>query len=163
MAVKFEVKTKDDGRLARALRSLKSFSSASVHVGFLRGVQEHRKGDPLTNALLGYVHEFGSDAAGIPARPFLMPALDSKRKDASERIEKALAKASDGDLFAVPQALAVIGTDIRDTAKENIIASAGMAPLKPSTLKARQRAGFKGTKPLIRTAQLLNAITYKVS
>lgn len=162
MAVNFKVTTKDDGRLARALRNLKSFSSASVHVGFLRGVQQHRKGDPLTNAFLGYIHEYGSEVADIPARPFLRPALKAKRKDAADRIEKALVKASDGDLFAVPQALAVIGTDIRDTAKENIIASAGMAPLKASTLRARQRSGFKGTKPLVRTAQLLNAITYKV-
>lgn len=42
------------------------------------------------------------------------------------------------------------------------IEARNFVPLAPATIKARQRQGFKGTKALIRTGALLNAIQYVV-
>ena len=163
MALKFELSAKSmDSRFARAMKGLRSFGSMGVSIGFLQGVSQNRRKEPLTNALLGYVHENGSEVAGIPARPFLVPAMKRNRREVTECLEKGLQEASDGDLFALPTALSTIGTLVRDAAKENIVGSVGMAPLNEDTLKARKRAGFAGTKPLVMTAQLLNAIHFRV-
>lgn len=153
--------TGGDEALARAMKSLKAFGTQDVQVGFLQGVNQWRKGDRKTNAFLGYIHEHGSPVAGIPARPFLRPVFEEKKADAAKRIEAGLKKAADGNIFAVPDALEMVGMEMRDAAKDRI--TDGLTPdLLPGTINARKRAGFKGTKPLVRTGQLLNSIHYKV-
>ena len=37
--------------------------------------QDPEESAPVTNAALGYIHEFGSPRANIPARPFLIPGV----------------------------------------------------------------------------------------
>ncbi|MDD1617199.1 MAG: hypothetical protein LUQ28_12105, partial [Methylococcaceae bacterium] len=54
------------------------------------------------------------------------------------------------------------GIVAQNSVKATITKGEGFEPLAESTIKARQRKGFKGTKPLIRTGQLRNSITYIV-
>jgi hypothetical protein len=164
MSVTFERKT--NRTVADLERVAKKFAGLNVKVGFLRPQNPRPKDPPekpkVTNSLLGYVHENGSPANGIPARPFLRPAMMSNEKYVSEKLNKALSEDFLEDRGAVPKAMEVIGTHIRDAAKRNITQQNGFVPLAPSTLKQRAAVKKKRTKALIDTGQLRNAIHYKV-
>jgi phage gpG-like protein len=118
--------------------------------------------EPMNNATLAYIHDNGSPAANIPARPFMRPgveavkariitifkgaALAAPRGAGAEEADKALHKAG-----LVTQA------SIRNTINE------GIAPtLAPNTLSARRARGRTGDKPLIDTGQLRNSINYVI-
>ena len=110
---------------------------------------------PIGNAGLGYIHEFGSALQNIPARPFLYPGVIN----AAEQISKHMIKAMDiGPEVAFNRA----GLSAVTSVKKMIRSQEGFEPLAPSTLAAREREGFKGTKALIHTGQLLNSVTYVI-
>lgn len=122
---------------------------------------ENNESTQLTNAALGYIHNYGAPEANIPARPFMEPGI----KDAQSRIETALASASKAalsfDADGTTQALDKAGL-IAQSSIRNKINEGPFEPLAPSTIKARQRRGVSRTKPLIDTGQLRNSITYVI-
>ena len=147
----------------QVMRGLMSLTDVDVIFGFIEDKNEERqKGDPLTNATLGYIHEYGSPAAHIPKRPFLQPAFERKRDWAVKQLRSAVLEAIDGNKAALKTALTLVGTAFRDQAKANIIEQYKMVPLSEETLEARRRRGLKRTKALIDTGQLLNAIHFRV-
>lgn len=162
MAVKVEVSTLKLNE--QALRGLEGFKKARpqyVMVGYVRGHNKEIRKEGDYNAFIGYIQEHGSPFRNIHARPFLMPALKSSADVAESLISQGMSR----ELVqpgAIAQGLGQAGTLIRDKAKSNIVNSVGMKALSPVTLKAREKIGFKGTKPLIHTGQLLNSITYVV-
>lgn len=121
-----------------------------------------RKGDPITNAALGFIHENGSPARNIPARPFLVPGV----RAATPKCLAVLKQAGKVSLTLGPEALDKglnsAGLIAQSAVKKRIVSQEGFAPLQPGTIMARKRKGFKGEKTLIRTGQLLNSITYVV-
>lgn len=161
MAVKIEVKTNSNSRVLRGLDKVAKIPPQFVKVGFIENVKMNRRESGDTNAFLGYVHEHGVPSNGIPARPFLLPAMRASADEAEAYIRKGLAK-SWLDPDEIARGLGYAGTIIRDRAKANIVEGVGMKHLAKSTLNRRKNLGFDGTKPLIHTAQLLNAITYVV-
>lgn len=60
---------------------------------------------------------------------------------------------------AVAQAVAQEAQQIRGDIVKGIRSGKGFAPLSPTTLALRKAGGFGGSKPLIRTAALIGAIT----
>jgi len=80
-------------------------------------------------------------------------------KTADILIEGASKVLANGTITA---ALTKAGIVAQNSVKAAITKGEGFAPLADATVKARQRKGFKGTKPLIRTGQLRNSITYIV-
>lgn len=161
MAVKVEIKTNENTKLLKGLERFQKTKPQFVKVGFVQGVKQNRKADENTNAGLAYINEHGSPYLHIPPRPFLIPAFKSEADLAESRITKGMAREM-VEVGAIEKGLGEAGKIIRDKAKSNIVNSVGMKPLSPRTLQARQDIGFKGTKPLIHTAQLLNSITYVV-
>lgn len=150
--------TKDD--VAKVLANIQQMAGKEVLVG-IPAEKTARKGDPITNASLGYIHEHGSPARNIPARPFLVPAV----KNASNKIAsamKGLAAQATTDAAAVDKALNAGGLVAQSAVKKQIVSQEGFTPLKAGTLAARKRKGFQGDKALIRTGQLLNSISYVV-
>jgi hypothetical protein len=120
-----------------------------------------RKGGPITNAALGYIHENGSPARNIPARPFLIPGVEEAAPKAIEAMKKFAAQGLT-DPTAVDKGLNAAGLIAQAAVKNRIRNSVGFAPLAEGTLARRKAQGKSGTKPLIRTGQLLNSITYVV-
>jgi hypothetical protein len=113
------------------------------------------------NALLGYVHEYGSPAQNIPARPFLHPGINNARAGIERHMKKAAQLALLGKSDEVTGELEKVGL-IAMVSVQRKINAGPFEPLKPATLAARRRRGRTGTKPLIDTTQLERSITYVV-
>jgi hypothetical protein len=134
--------------------------------------KDARPGEPIGNSSLGYVHEFGSPARNIPARPFLVPGVEAALPAITARLEQAARAALAGDLSAVDSGLGEAGIlGVRSVTRT--IAAGIPPPLKPETV-ARRRVRTPGSSyrrkaatpadvvPLIDTGQLLRAITWVV-
>lgn len=141
------------------LAALKQVSGTQVMVG-IPADEDPRKGEPIGNAYLGYIHENGSTAKNIPARPFLAKGVESVKDKCINALKLAATKAMDGNTSAIEQGYNQCGLAAQAGVKNTIVAGDNFAPLSPVTLSARARAGYSGTKPLIRTGSLLNSITY---
>lgn len=150
--------TRDE--VANVLENIKAMVGKQVLIG-IPGEKDGRRGDPMGNAALGYIHENGSPARNIPARPFLVPGVQEATPKAIEQLKKAAADGLD-DPAAVDRGLNAAGLLAQSAVKNRIRNSVGFAPLSPKTLAKRRAKGAAGTKPLIRTGQLLNSITYVV-
>lgn len=150
--------TKDN--LKTVLGNIRAMADKHVLVG-VPAEEAPRKGDPITNASLAYIHENGSAARNIPARPFLKPGVKASREKCV-KVLKGAAKAGFKDPAAIDKGLNSAGLIAQAAVKNQIVSQEGFAPLKPATLAARKRKGAKGTKALIRTGQLLNSIAYVV-
>lgn len=153
------------------LRSIQELAGKRVLIG-IPANKTARKGEPITNAALGYIHEHGSPAANIPPRPFLKPGMAAASACCAAVLkttaQQALAHPFDhaaildkGLQAAGLLAQASVKTTIQGS---GIIGDEGdaFAPLKKATLLARRRKGVQGSKPLLRTGQLMNSITYVV-
>jgi hypothetical protein len=118
-----------------------------------------RKEVGANNASLAYIHDKGSPANNIPARPFMKPGVEVVKP----RIIKVLAFAVKGALGkddqAIEKGLNKAGLIAQNSIRATI--NAGVPPpLKEGTLAGRRRRGRTGTAPLIDTGQLRNSITY---
>jgi len=147
---------------ANLLTALKGIGNRQVLVGIPKS-KDARTGEVIGNAYLGAIHEYGSPARNIPARPFLNPGVKDAEKDTVKILRagavRALTEMSAG---VIDQTLNRVGLNAQATVKKRITGQIGFAPLSESTIKARERTGKKGTKALIRTGDLLNSITYVV-
>ena len=123
-------------------------------------------GEPINNAELGYIHEFGAPEAHIPPRPFLLPGVAGAGPQINPVLKAAGLKALDNDFEAVKQLLNRVGIVASVNVKKLI--TAGLSPgLAAGTRRKRDgsldAAGLAARKPLIDTGALLNSITYVVT
>ena len=139
-----------------------------------------REGEGLNNATLAYIHDNGSPAANIPARPFMLPGIEAVRREIAKYfgISAKLSIVSGSDIQGMLHKVGMIAqASIRNKINEGI-----QPPLKEGTLKGRirKRIAIKGAKaelkhrksggeatltnakPLIATGQLRNSINYAI-
>ena len=116
---------------------------------------------PASNALIGYVMENGLPERNIPARPHLVPGVKDAQERTTKYLEQAARAALDGNADKMMQALNAAGLAAQASVRAKITDGPFVA-LAEATLAERKRAGFKGTKPLIRSGQYRNAISYVV-
>jgi len=136
-------------------------------------------GEP-TNAALGYIHDNGSPEVNIPARPFMLPGMDSVKDTAANRLRSiALKVLRFGPKDMVEQGWHSVGLTVQAGIRKYI--NQGISPpLSEYTLRERARRGRKGAKqelanraaglapstqlakPLIDTGQLRNALNYVI-
>ena len=147
-------------KTADVLRALAAIGRDRAYVGFPDSGAGH-DGGHLTNAQLGYIHETGAPEANIPARPFLAPAAEGVKDEVVKRLKAAGEAALNGKPEVVTKTLAAVGLLGQNAARAKINSGVGPA-LKESTLASRRRRGRKGTKQLIDTGALRNAITFVV-
>lgn len=115
----------------------------------------------MNNASLAYIHDNGSPANNIPAREFMRPGVEAVAERISKTLKSAAQKTLKGDAEAAEAGLNKVGLIAQNSIKSFI--NSGVGPsLSESTLAARRRKGFKGTKQLIRTGQFRNSITYVI-
>jgi hypothetical protein len=153
------VKTDRVKRIARALEVLPGKQ-------VLVGVPEERsarpeENDDVSNATLGYIHEFGAPEANIPARPFLIPGIRDGRGKFSRYLKQAAAGALDSEAKTLENALGAAG-QVAASSVQRKITTGPFAPLAASTLARRRARGRTGTRPLIDTGALRRAITWVV-
>ncbi len=174
--------------VSKVFASLQSLVGKQVLVGIPESKTDRQDGGEVNNAQLAYIHEFGSPAANIPARAFLIPGVQKAEKPALYQLRKAAHAALDGDPGKSDQALNAAGVVASNSAR-NEISTGDFVPLSPSTIRnrryGRQTASMReseqvylrlvskgvdpgaaqaevGIRPLINTGQLRNAITYVV-
>lgn len=121
------------------------------------------EGGEIGNAALLFINNFGSPANNIPARPVMEIGMRNAQND----IATELKNAAIAGLTKGPKVLAQYynraGMIASGSIKRAINDQIGIEPPADSTLRARESRGFKGTKSLIVTGQMRNAITYVVN
>lgn len=155
-----------------ALReALKKLTSQEVLVG-IPEAKAAREGE-MNNATLGYIHDKGSPAQNIPARPFMEPGIAKKRDDIVAELRAAGEAALDMQPGKIDQRLQRVGL-IAQAGIRSMFGGGEMAPLKPETIASRTNAkgraknqkkmgdGGAAAVPLIDTGQLRNSISYVV-
>ena len=174
------IKTDNMDKLMEGLQAL---SGKAVYVGIPdstagRTPEEGEK-SPASNAVIGYVQETGDPERNLPARPFLVPGVESAEDAINGRLAKAGVAAMDGNVEVVNASMEAAGMAAASAVKRKIN-SGEFDPLSEATLKARARRGRKGAKkelarraagedpgtefarPLVDTGQLRNSVTYVV-
>ena len=147
--------------VAKIMRSIDALVDKDVLVGIPSSEAEREKGDPVNNAMVGYISEFGSPANNIPARPSLMPGIRNVKDKISERMVAAAKAALSGEMATVDRQLNAAGL-IAQSSVRAMINSNIQPALKASTIAARKRRKITRTNTLIDTAQFRNAVTYVI-
>jgi hypothetical protein len=144
-----------------------------------------RPGEPINNAEIAYIHNFGAPDANIPQREFMAPGVEAVLPAITDRLRASAASALNGDTAKLEQGLHGVGLIVQASIKKTIVANIP-PPLAPSTVAARiarrksatwrnkrkalVAANVAAGKPpgagiftaLIDTGALLNSITYVI-
>lgn len=177
-------------RVDAVLRAVTALTKQQVVVGIPAEFNDRdpKDGNSIGNAELLYIHEHGSPAANIPARPTLIPGIKAYQPRAIERLKKAGQAAMESaslsgstterDVSMVAPIIAGAGSDknpvkgvtdqLNAIGLEAVVSvkkqftEGNLEPLKPATIAARKRAGFEGERPLVRTGDLMRHINYAI-
>lgn len=149
--------------VAKVLATIQELAGKQVLVGIPASKATREEGDaePINNAQLGHIHEYGAPASNIPARPFLIPGVARAQESINGHLQKAAKAAMDGNEEKVDVELNATGLVAQAGARYEIN-NGDLAPLSDRTLAERRKRGRTGIKPLIDTGQLRNAITYVI-
>ena len=185
------VKLKVDN-LRRFVQGINALTRKDVLVGVPedkanRDDDGNHAGD-ANNAMLAYIHDNGSPAANIPARPFMRPGIKAAQDKLEARLKSAANAALDGNTEKIEVQMEAAGM-VASVSIKKAINDGDFAPLAPSTIAARARGrqtksqreseqeyavmtangvpaelaqAVAGIKPLVNTGQLRNSITYVV-
>jgi phage gpG-like protein len=142
----------------KLLARVNNLGDQHVRVGVFGDGQS--RDDGASNVEIAAIHEYGSQAAGIPERSFIRATL--RAKDASGELAsicKRLARGVVRDQMDHRKALEILGAQATTWIKGAITEGDGISPpLHPATV-ARKGS----SRPLVDTGQLINSITWKVS
>lgn len=141
---------------------IKKFKRDAVLVGIPQDKSYRKDEDAINNATLLALNNFGSPANNIPARPVMSIGIKKAQPEIIEAFRQGAKSALSKGLSALSVAYNRAGIAASVSIKKVINAQEGIEPPSKATLAARKSKGFKGTKALIVTGQMRNAITYVV-
>lgn len=141
---------------------ISKFKRDAVLVGIPEDGKEREKDDPINNATLLAINNFGSPANNIPARPVMAIGIRNAQDAIVEQFKQGAKLALSEGLSALSIVYNRIGIIASNSVKKAINSQEDIAAPSDATLAARKAVGFKGTKALIVTGQMRNAITYVV-
>jgi len=164
----------------QVLRAVQNMERKKLLVGIPsdRAVRKD-DGHSINNAALGYIHENGSPANNIPARPSLVPGVRAVKGKCADILQDSATDAFTDD-GAIERGLNACGLVAQASVRKTMTEGEGFEPLKEGTLRARARKGREGAaqelasrkagnkpnpanaRPLIDTGQLRNSMTYVV-
>lgn len=101
--------------------------------------RENPKGSNINNAALAYIHNYGSERAGIPPRPFMEPGLERVQEELANLMEKGLKGALDGSLRRWETYMRKAGDEAVLSIK-NMILEGIPPPLKAKSVAGRRAA-----------------------
>lgn len=139
--------------------TIEQLKSLQVKVGFFEQ-SVYEDGTPI--AYVGAIQELGYAAGGIPARPYLRPALQKGQRGNAVLFGRAIQNGFNGK--SVEEGLELLGTKVEGDVK-TAIRNVLQPPLQDSTIRARARRhshGKASSKPLIDTGQMLRAVEGRV-
>jgi phage gpG-like protein len=150
---------------------LKKLQGYEGHVGVLSGTtnKDRKKGDPLNNAELAMVHEFGTLAGNIPARSFFRLTEYKRAKEMNSFIvsqrDNIMRKIGSGDSKNVMEKLCIKWLSYIHECFETEGWGTWL-PLKPATLAAREKKrkdkSQGGTMILQDTGAMERSINFEV-
>lgn len=167
---------------AELRNAMNALTKQDVYIG-IPAEKAGRDEGGITNAEIGYIHEHGGPAAGIPARPHLIPGIEAIVPEAVALLKGAAQKALEGNTPAVETALNKIGV-LGQNSVRNAFVDNDWLPLKDETLdyqalqkdesgavltdkkgkpkreKSRRERGR--VNPLVDTSQLRRGYTYVI-
>jgi len=139
---------------------VKRFKKDDVLVGIPEDDTTRKDGDPINNATILAINNFGSPANNIPAWPVMEIGIRNAQDAITDQFKQAAIGALSKGLSALSPAYNRAGSIAANSIKK-VINSQEQAPdLAPGTLAARKSKGFAGTKRLVVSGQLRNAITW---
>jgi len=171
----------ESGDIGHVTKLLGELPNKEVLVG-IPSTTAGRTDIPISNAVLGYIHEFGEPRHNIPPRPFLIPGVVSVQAQTIEGLRRAGEFALNGKETECMRQLHAVGMRASMAVKRKIT-TGPFVPLRPATVAARLRKTKRGRnilgmlrqkgadlakwgaanlKPLIDTGQMRNAVTYIV-
>jgi hypothetical protein len=151
MNVYAEVSSVDAG-LNAIMEAIKELKRHEVLIGIPEDANATRE-DGVTNAELMFIHNNGSPAKGIPARPILEPAIENSKERVAGMLKKAIDVAVEGKVEGVIPALEAAGQDGVNVAKAWFTNSSnGWAANKPETI-ARKTPAIRNLRARARKAK----------
>jgi hypothetical protein len=133
-------------KTAELLRRVAELTGNDVLVG-VPADKTGRKQGPVNNATLAYIHEFGSPARNIPARPFLYPGIRKAKPEIVATMKQGAIDVLHGK--AAMSVLSRVGMLARNSVVREITDPAPpFVPLKPATIRARLRRTAAGRRKL---------------
>ena len=144
---------------------IKSFKNDAVLVGIPNSNKNKREDaeETINNATILAINEFGSPMNNIPPRPVMAIGIKNAQKEIGEQFKRAAIDSLSKGASALSIYYNRAGIIASSAIKQAINTQDGIEGPSEATLKAREAAGFKGTKALIVTGQMRNAITYVVA
>lgn len=142
-------------------RVIKKFKRDAVLVG-IPEEESPREHGTINNATLLALNNFGSPVNNIPARPVMAIGIKNAQPEIIKAFRDGAKKALSGGLGALSAAYNRAGIVAAVSIKKAINSQEGIEPPAVATLIVRKAAGFSGTKALIVTGQMRNAITHVV-
>ncbi|EIL88533.1 putative bacteriophage protein [Rhodanobacter fulvus Jip2] len=160
MAILTGIKVKKD-----ELRSVLAAIKRATRENLLVGIPYYHTARPgevgISNADLGYIHEFGAPAANIPARPALIPGVLAATKQATALMADGMSDEMAGQRGSAHISLHKAGLVAVNYVRQTI--TDGVEPeLSEVTIRRRLERGRTGTTPLLDTGQYRNAFTYVI-
>ncbi|WP_237482629.1 hypothetical protein [Lichenibacterium dinghuense] len=113
-----------------------------------RAPEPGQKGTPPSNAVIGYIQEFGDDEKHIPARPFLVPGVENARPAIVKGMENAARAAFSAQPSKINDGLHEAGLSAEVSVKKKMI-DGPFAPLSDRTIEARARRRNSETGKLL--------------
>lgn len=140
---------------------ISKFKRDDILVGIPEEDTTRKDNDPITNAALLAICNFGSPLNNIPPWPVMAIGLKNARDEITDQFKKAAVDALSKGVAALSPAYNRIGIIASNSIKKVINTQEKVPEGKPeaSTLAARKS---KGEKYWIVTGQMRNAITYVV-
>lgn len=149
--------------------TIKRFKRDAILVGIpaTDGQRESDEpGDSINNATILAINHFGSPANNIPPRQPMSIGIRNAQDDIAEGFRQCAVEALKTGPAALDKWYNRIGSITANSIKRVITTQEGLEEPSAATLKARKyltQSGFKGTKALLVTGQLRNAITWVVN
>lgn len=123
---------------------------------------EEGQDQPIGNAALLYINNFGSPANNIPPRPVMSIGIFNAQDEIAEQMKKSAIAGFKQGAPAIDKYYQRTGIIASNSIKRTINDQIGIEPISFATELGRKRRGFMGEKALIVTGQMRNAITYVV-
>lgn len=146
--------------------AIKRFKNDEILVGIPQEKTERtdKSAEPINNATLLALANFGSAANNIPAWPVMAIGIKAAKDEIAGQYRQAAVDAFKKGFTGLTAAYERIGLIASNSIKKTINEQVDVPEDKPSpaTMAAREARGFKGTKYWIVTGQMRNAITYVV-
>lgn len=147
---------------------IKKFKRDEVLVGIPEADTERKAKDEsgnevtpqITNAALLALNNFGSPAQNISARPVMEIGIQNAQDEIAEQFKQGAKEALTEGVAVLPIYYDRAGIIAANSVKKAINSQEGIDAPADSTIATREAAGFKGTKALIVTGQMRNAITH---